>query len=1125
MIVIRAVRLVVAPSFLDPVTTLRASLLASLVLAATPAVAQTFPTPPSIAVSQKHACAVDARGRALCWGNNVDGQVGDGTIGASVKVDVAGVSGATAIAAGTGVACAIVGGGRVRCWGDNTFGQLGDGTAQPRQGSVEVANVAGATALHAGRFSCALVNGAARCWGATSNITGTVSPTPADLPGLSSGVTSIAGSSSHGCAVVGGGVRCYGINDAGQLGNGASGPIQNAPAPVQGLASGVQSVVVGNTHSCALTTGGGVLCWGSNRFGQLGDGTFADRLVPVPVSGLSSGVVALAAGGAHTCARMATGTVKCWGSNQFGETQPATFDITSLPTPVDIAGLSGVTKLSAGTFHTCAITSGGAFQCWGRNLNGELGDGTTVTGGLRNVAGVTGAREVAAGDAFTCAVNAAGAAQCWGYNDAGQLGGSGTNPYNVPVQVVGLASGVRAVDVGFFHSCAVLTSGVVRCWGGNASRQRGDSDTTARGTPADVAGLPPMSQVSVSDSTSCALAVAGSVWCWGSVVQAALIAQVNGLAATNTAIAVGQSFGCAVDTGGGMRCWGSNDFGQLGNGTTASSATAVAVTGLQGGMTGVAAGLWHACGLRNDGIVLCWGQDVVGQLGDGNTVNRTVPAVVPGLTDVVAITAKAASTCALKSSGAVWCWGNQFGSRPAPVPELQSGVGRVASNGFLTCVIVAGGGVACQGDNDAGQLGDGTLVARRDRPSAVVSPDRRNFLDLTPDDPLAADKQPPFLALATAAGSNISATLFPRAQDVGTTASTFVFALAPATNVLALKNGEAPLAIGKAVRGDGSKADVACVLAQLTANGQLVGVSAASLQAYVTGVLTAQGQAVTIVDGQAVANIGGATFYLGYGASGAQMLTGGNNRSVATVPGAVTCRPAPPETGWWWNANEGGRGYSIEVQGNHIFYASFLYDDAGRSTWYVATGSTSLDGSLFTGDLLRVAGGQSLGGAYRAPGPAQSVGPFTLAFSDATRGTMIWPGGTVAIERFNIVPGGLAAPPDDREPESGWWWNPQESGRGFFIEYQAGTADLAGYMYDESGNAIWYLTVVATPNLRALSSSWWLYANGQSLTGAYRPATRTNDNVAPVSMTFTSATTATMTLPNGRTTNLVRHRF
>jgi hypothetical protein len=275
----------------------------------------------------------------------------------------------------------------------------------------------------------------------------------------------------------------------------------------------------------------------------------------------------------------------------------------------------------------------------------------------------------------------------------------------------------------------------------------------------------------------------------------------------------------------------------------------------------------------------------------------------------------------------------------------------------------------------------------------------------------------------------------------------------------------------------------------------------------------------------ATANIAGATFFVGYGPNAAAMLNGGLNRSVVSVAGARECRPQAPQTGWWWNPNEGGRGYSIEVQGNHIFYAAFLYDESGRSTWYASTGTTSLDGSLFVGDLLKVAGGQTLEGAYKAPGPAQNVGPFVLAFSDALNGSMVWPGGTVAIERFNIAANGLNAPTQANVPESGWWWNASEGGRGFFIEWQGGTADLAGYMYDAGGNPVWYLSIFPTPDARTFSGSWWSFANGQTLTGAYKPATRINDNVAPVTIRFDTTTTATMTLPGGRQIPVTRFRF
>ncbi|MBL0140555.1 MAG: hypothetical protein IPP91_00375 [Betaproteobacteria bacterium] len=374
--------------------------------------------------------------------------------------------------------------------------------------------------------------------------------------------------------------------------------------------------------------------------------------------------------------------------------------------------------------------------------------------------------------------------------------------------------------------------------------------------------------------------------------------------------------------------------------------------------------------------------------------------------------------------------------------------------------------------------------------------------------------------------SNITAAIQYRPEDVGRQGSVYSFAMAPSDLVKAAPANASLPPLGYARKSDGTKdTAIACVLAQLDSSGQLQAVSPSSLQAYVTGVLSSQGQAVSVINGVATANIGGATFYVGYGTNAAAMLSGGLNRNVVTVPGARECKPQAPQTGWWWNTTEGGRGYSVEVAGNHIFFAAFLYDDTGRSNWYVATGNTSLDGSLFTGDLLKVTGGQTLTGAYKPPNPVQSAGPFTLAFSDASNGTMVWPGGTVAIERFNIIPGGLAAAPQANVPESGWWWNPAESGRGFFIEWQNGSADLAGYMYDEAGNPVWYLSLFPTPNPRTFSGNWWSYANGQTLMGGYKPPTLPPSTVAPVTVQFDTTTTATMTLPDGRQLSLTRHRF
>ena len=495
---------------------------------------------------------------------------------------------------------------------------------------------------------------------------------------------------------------------------------------------------------------------------------------------------------------------------------------------------------------------------------------------------------------------------------------------------------------------------------------------------------------------------------------------------------------------------------------------------------------------------MAWGANWDGQLGDGSGLSQTSAVPVARLRDIASVTGGGTGAMALKRDGTVSSWGN----------------------------------------NIDGRLGDGTFVLR-DAPVIVLREEGGGnletndwFLDLDPAiaKTIPADRIPVFLVVAANAAGEVTAKLRFRGQDVGTTASVFTFALAPANIVKRLQAKDSvakdSVQLGYATRRDGRKdTSVACVLAQLTSSGQLQQVTASTLRAYVSGVLGAQGQAVTLLNSASASNLAGATFFVGYGSSSSSMIDNGLNRSAVTVPGAVTCQPQPPQTGWWWNPLEGGRGYSIEVQGNHIFFAAFHYEASGRSTWNVAAGSTSLDGSLFTGDLLNVAGGQTLGGPYNGLPHSSTLGPITLAFNDGSHGTMIWPGGTVPIERQNLIPGGLTAPPQANQPETGWWWNPNESGRGFFIEWQKGYADIAGYMYDDAGNPVWYISVYETPNIRQFAGAWWSYANGQSMSGAYKAPAQVSNNVAPLTVQFSAPDTAIMTLPNGRTTTLTRQRF
>jgi alpha-tubulin suppressor-like RCC1 family protein len=342
-------------------------------------------------------------------------------------------------------------------------------------------------------------------------------------------ISAISAGQYHTCALTtSGGVKCWGDNTFGQLGD-ATASNRTSPVDVSGLTSGVTAVASGQYHTCALTTSGGVKCWGDNSLGALGDGTNVNRPTPVDVSGLTSGVVAIAAGYFHTCALTSAGGVKCWGYNVSGALGDGT--TTRRSSPVDVTGLSsGVTAISAGQYHTCALTNGGGVKCWGYNVMGALGDGTNVNRLTPvDVSGLTsGATAVSAGGYHTCALTTGGGVKCWGYNATGQLGDGSTTNRSTPVDVSGLTSGVIAVSAGFPHSCALTSAGGVKCWGYNGMGGVGDGTTTTRATPVDVSGL-----------TSGAIAVSA-----------------------------GGYHTCALTTGGGVKCWGYNASGQLGDGTT-----------------------------------------------------------------------------------------------------------------------------------------------------------------------------------------------------------------------------------------------------------------------------------------------------------------------------------------------------------------------------------------------------------------------------------------------------------------------------------------------------------------------------------------------------------------------------
>jgi alpha-tubulin suppressor-like RCC1 family protein len=328
-----------------------------------------------------------------------------------------------------------------------------------------------------------------------------------DVVGLTSGVASIAAGGNHTCAVTAqGGLKCWGWNGEGQLGDGTT-TDRTTPVNVAGLAAGVAAVSAGGYHTCAQTVTGGLSCWGANFNGQLGDGTTVGHATPVGVSGLAAGVVGVAAGWFHTCAITTGGGVKCWGWNQIGQLGDGTN--TDRHTPADVSGLpGGVVVVTIGYSHTCAATDTGGAWCWGQQTTGKLGDGTAVDRytpiGVCGDAGCNSplydVADIAAGAWHTCAVTTSGHGLCWGDNERGEVGDGTTADRWTPASVIGPIGDMVDVGAGDYFTCARTERGGVLCWGSNDNGRLGDGTTVERHYPAEVVGLGPKPEGVVGDA-------------------------------------------------------------------------------------------------------------------------------------------------------------------------------------------------------------------------------------------------------------------------------------------------------------------------------------------------------------------------------------------------------------------------------------------------------------------------------------------------------------------------------------------------------------------------------------------------------------------------------------------------
>ena len=601
-------------------------------------------TPLTVVTGTNHTCASGGEdGAFACWGENDQGQVGNGNqLDQSLPqlITLPGlVGGPDSFAAGTNHTCAVVVT-SVQCWGSNAFGQLGVGAGTPSSTTpLLVPGINDAVRVAAGDLhTCVLrTSGAVSCWGEGSagelgNGAFADSATPVGVSfRVGTDIDDIDASGQTTCARDdGANVTCWGAGGVGQLGNGAT---QNRNQPVAPAGLGrYDRVAVGTAATCGITLVR-LECWGGNADGAVGDGTTAQRNTPVTVQ---LGPVQVAAGGRHACALRTGGTVWCWGLNASFQVGDGT--VVQRATPVQVAGPFGTgadggtaVAVAAGADHTCALARGGSLWCWGLNASGQAG--STSVGNITFPALVQGVKDlpvmqVAAGQAHTCVLLFDRTVRCWGSDASGQLGdGTAGGSTSAPVTPVGL-SDVISISAGADHTCAVRSDGTARCWGSNAGGLLG------RGTAGGQSATP------------------------GPVVQLA----------GATSIHAGDVHTCATLPAGAVRCWGSSL--QLGDGSTSGGSSSVPVTvqrvDIGGtvpatGIQSLSAGGFHTCGVSREGLIdlgLCWGSNFSGQLGSGVSLVPGYPQLVTVIDRVRQIAGGRDSTCAVAEQGSAWCWGD-----------------------------------------------------------------------------------------------------------------------------------------------------------------------------------------------------------------------------------------------------------------------------------------------------------------------------------------------------------------------------------------------------------------------------------------------------------------------------------
>ncbi len=730
-------------------------------------------------------------GKLVSWGLDTDEALGNGPVEGNRTIPGPGIPGdfIDVSVSGSG-GCGIKVGGTVWCWGLNTAGELGNGTTAPAAGAVQALNIDDAVQIsRGGNTTCVLRKGGSIwCWGnngdgqfgkgtAVSSAVPSKGPHFDDFVFVSAGNAITCGIRSSGEA------WCWGRGTSGGLGNGANAN-SRVPVKVSNISNFSHLHAVNYQGVCGVTKEGKGYCWGTENLGNFGNGaTSGIQNVPSEILNVSD-FVKINILSAYACGLRASGEISCWGVGTHGAL--GTGNLSNTDVPAAVVNIDDFVDMAATSNSGCGIRKSGEAWCWGINTDGQLGNGTgnnstipvKVTGGnfhkiigspgtgfyvaitdptVQNTAAST-PNKISKTSQGGCFIRPDESLWCWGSDASGLLGNGGADTNStipVPVDNGGSALGWNYLASNL-HTCGIKTDGTLWCWGEGTDGKLGNGTSVSSNVPSPVT-VPdtiPWSSVRTSATNTCGIKSDGSGWCWGSDTNGALGNGAGG--SSNIPVAIdgggkwstldmGVQSACGIKSDGTLWCWGADTDGVLGNGP---SVTAVQQSPYQVGTdkdwVDVNLSVYSACAIKRDGTAWCWGNSSSARLGINPAItNPDSPTLLLDPGPWQKIVFGSGSTCGLKREGSAWCWGTdtngRLGNGPTvtavqerPYPVDGGGTWKMLDGaGFGYCGVKTDDSVWCWGPDVNGSLGNGPVVTAEQHSPYPVSfiPAKAQFVD------------------------------------------------------------------------------------------------------------------------------------------------------------------------------------------------------------------------------------------------------------------------------------------------------------------------------------------------------------------------------------------------------------